>query len=172
MKILNNKRALFGKEPFLKRKPRERNKNWRETSERKMNKKGGKILSIYWFAILAIVAVGIIAMVVVFYGKPYDIRKFEAEIMINNAADCFYDGKTIRKDIDNTNFLKGCNFNLGEKNEFYLEIDSLGIKQGNSELKDYCGKGENIVCVEKNIYYLDENNQGKTIKILSIINKE
>ena len=70
------------------------------------NKRGGKILSVYWFAILAIVAVGIVAMVVVFYGKPYDVRKSEAEIMINNVADCLSDGKNLRKDINNTNCRK------------------------------------------------------------------
>ena len=42
-----------------------------------MNRRGEKYLSVYWFVILAIVAGGIIAMVFVFYGKPYDIREIE-----------------------------------------------------------------------------------------------
>jgi len=38
------------------------------------NKRGmEKIVSIYWFAILIIVAGGIIYMVSIFYGDPYDV---------------------------------------------------------------------------------------------------
>jgi len=133
------------------------------------NKKGDKILSVYWFAILVIVAVGIIAMVVVFYGKPYEVRQDESGILIMKISDCLSDGKYLNKNINNENILSECHLVLND--EYYLEVDNLVIKQGNSNLKDYCGKGESVVCVEKNVYYLDENNQGITIKILSVIRK-
>ena len=54
-----------------------------------MDKKGtDKILSIYWFLILTIVAGGIFAMVYVFYGAPSDVREIEAELLAQKLADC------------------------------------------------------------------------------------
>ena len=145
--------------------------NLKVTSKIKLfaDKKGDKILSIYWFAILVIVAVGIVAMVVVFYGKPYDVRQEESGILTMKISDCLSNGKYINKNINNENILAECHLVLND--EYYFEIDNLGIKQGNSNLKEYCGKGESVACDEKNVYYLDENNQGTSIKILSVIRK-
>ena len=134
----------------------------------KMNKLGGKILSVYWFAILVIVAVGVIAMVFVFYGKPYDVRKAEGEILINKIADCLSSDDGKLKQISN---LDECHLNFGEKNEFYIEVGGLGIKQGNFNLKDDCGKAVNLVCVEKNVYYLNEDGSERIIKFLSVVGK-
>lgn len=53
------------------------------------NKRGtDKMLSIYWFVILTIVAGGIFAMVYIFYGSPYDVRGVESEIFAERIADC------------------------------------------------------------------------------------
>ena len=126
------------------------------------NKKGEKYLSVYWFAILAIVAVGIVAMVLVFYGKPYDVREIEANVMINKIADCLSDSEgNLRVEINNENVLQECGFVLSD--DFYFEVGE--IKQGNSNLKDSCGKGESVVCVDKNLYLLDVGE----IIILSVV---
>ncbi|MEJ2497249.1 MAG: hypothetical protein P8Y43_07230 [Sulfurovaceae bacterium] len=60
-----------------------------------MNKKGtDKLLSMYWFLILFLVAGGIFAMVTVFYSSPYDVREIEAEILADKTLDCIsYTGK-------------------------------------------------------------------------------
>ena len=42
-----------------------------------------KIISVYWFVILIIIAGAVVAMVSLFYGSPYDVRVTEANIMIN-----------------------------------------------------------------------------------------
>src|SRR3989344_4017276 len=97
------------------------------------NKKGDKILSIYWFAILAIVVVGIVAMVIVFYGKPYDIRKEESGVLTMKIADCLSDGKYLDKKINNENIIAECHFVLND--EYFFEVSALNIKQGNSNLK-------------------------------------
>ena len=53
------------------------------------NKTGAdKILSVYWFAILFIVASGIFAMVYVFYNSPFDVRNAEADALGNQIASC------------------------------------------------------------------------------------
>jgi len=133
----------------------------------KMNKKGEKYLSVYWFVILAIVAVGIVAMVFVFYGKPYDVREVEAGMIINKVVDCLSAENGRLKQINN---LQECHFNFGE--EFYLDVDSLNLVDGNSNLKDSCGKAKNVVCVEKKVYFLDEENNEIIIKVLSVVGKD
>ena len=47
-----------------------------------------KILSIYWFAILFIISIGVFSMVYVFYKTPFDVREIEAEILSSKIAEC------------------------------------------------------------------------------------
>ena len=47
-----------------------------------------KILSVYWFAILFIIAAGILAMIYVFYNSPFDVRQIEAEVLSSKVAEC------------------------------------------------------------------------------------
>lgn len=110
------------------------------------NKRGtDKILSLYWFAVLTIIAGGIFAMVYVFYGAPYDVREIESKILAERVADCisrngiidssFFSGEEFNENIGNA-FQKRCNFNFnvedgyGDKEEiqyFYrVEFYKLG----------------------------------------------
>ena len=53
------------------------------------SKKGAdKILSVYWFAVLFIIASGVVAMVYVFYTSPFDVRNAEADALGNKIASC------------------------------------------------------------------------------------
>ena len=57
------------------------------------DKKGtDKIISVYWFAVLFIVAGGIVYMTAIFYGEPYDVREIEANLLTNQIADCLSEG--------------------------------------------------------------------------------
>ncbi|VVB83466.1 Uncharacterised protein [uncultured archaeon] len=101
------------------------------------NKRGDKILSVYWFAIIIIVAGGIFGMVYVFYSTPYDTRQVEARLLINNLADCVsYDGQ-INSDLfsggtlnPSENYLSKCHLTLNSgdleawKNneQYYMEV--------------------------------------------------
>jgi hypothetical protein len=131
-----------------------------------MNKQGtDKILSIYWFVILTLVAGGIFAMVYVFYGAPYDVRGIESEIFAEKIADCisrqgiidseFFVDSTFNTKISET-FMEKCNFNFkveegyGDVNkiqyfyeaEFYTPEDLVNPKfnfyDGNSNWKVDC----------------------------------
>ena len=159
-----------------------------------MNKIGtDKILSIYWFAILFIVAAAVVYMSVSFYGNPYDVREIESKIMINNLADCFSEGGYLREEIifegnfllNESNFLEICNLNFNvedysgwENNQYFVKInfyDLLGnsifeISKGNINLKQDCEKTEKNfpVCVEREFHSLDNNENKYLIKILSV----
>ena len=89
---------------------------------KKLNCRGGdRIISIYWFFILFLVAGAIAYMAASFYGKPYDVRDAELRILSNKIADCVSSGGYINENIledNNVNenfekdFLKRCKLNF------------------------------------------------------------
>lgn len=157
----------------------------------RFGKKGtDKMLSIYWFAILFLVAGGIFAMVYVFYSHPYDVRNIEADILNNKVADCISREGKINLDlesIEETDFLKLCNLNFNVEDEFewkkqgqyYLEVNFytledtsnslFNIEEGNKNLFSSCelqkenNKEYNKLakCVEKRFYSVDSKNKDK-----------
>lgn len=93
------------------------------------NKKGEKLISIYWFVILTLVAGGIFIMVNSFYNSPYDVRKVESEILAEKVVDCIYEGGVVNpslmqennpifRDFFKDNFEKICTLNFDTKNEW------------------------------------------------------
>ena len=162
------------------------------------NKRGDKILSVYWFAILLIVAGGIFAMVYVFYGAPYDVREIENHLLINAVADCISYGGRINyalasngNIIQNTDFLNQCHliFSSNEWDEeqhytevnFYrlgdLENSLLILKKGNNNWISQCEiqkkeKKESLVqCSTQVFYSLDDKDNQYIIKILGVVRK-
>ena len=155
-----------------------------------MNRRGGdKILSVYWFAILILVAGGIFGMVYTFYNHPYDVREIEANLLVNHVSDCLSLGGKLNSLVlvegFSENFLEICNinFNTGdsfEVSQYYLEVNLDGnqiVSEGNKNLISNCGyeseieKNNLAKCVERSFYSLDENENPILIKILSIIRK-
>ncbi|MEK6823850.1 MAG: hypothetical protein AABY06_02330 [Nanoarchaeota archaeon] len=108
------------------------------------NKHGAeKILSIYWFAILIIVAGAVVAMVSLFYGTPYDVRDAEANIMINKVVNCLSEKGKLNQELFNENKDFNENFNLKEKcnlvfetelkserEEYFLQADFYDLNNG------------------------------------------
>jgi len=99
------------------------------------NKKGDKIISVYWFVILFLVAAAVVYMTVIFYGTPKDIRNAESEVLANKIAECLSEGGYLKEGIleDSSfkdNLLSKCNINFNvedfsnwkEKTQYYLEI--------------------------------------------------
>jgi hypothetical protein len=166
-----------------------------------MNKRGDKVLSVYWFIILALVAGGIFAMVYVFYGSPYDVRGIEANIMVDKVADFVsYSGRinsslivngTVQEDYVKSNFLKDCHLNFDstewKEQQYYTEVNFyrlespdnsiLSISAGNSNWKAQCALQEDKTqknlpqCVTKSFYSLDNKNNKYIIKILTAVVK-
>jgi len=111
-----------------------------------LNKRGtDKILSIYWFVVLTLIAGGIFAMVYVFYGPPYDVREIESGIFAERIADCISNQGVIAQDFfvaDKFNqetantFTKKCNFNFnveegyGDKGEiqYFYRVEFYTLK--------------------------------------------
>ena len=80
-------------------------------------------MSIYWFAILIIVAGAVVAMVSLFYGTPYDVRDAEANIMINKVVNCLSEKGKLNQELFNENKDFNENFNLKEKCNLVFETE-------------------------------------------------
>jgi len=104
-----------------------------------MYKKGGsKVIALYWFVILMIIAGGIFSMVYSFYHYPYDVRELEGEIMINKIADCLSSQGNMSSGLFaeegfsesyKNNFLNECHINLNveeswnKEPQYYFEVN-------------------------------------------------
>ncbi len=158
------------------------------------NKKANKIISVYWFAILFIVAAAIAYMVISFYGEPYDIREAEAYALTNKVAGCLSEAGYLKEGVLNgdfrENFMEKCKLNFEvediygwrEQGQYYVEINFYdfstnqsisSIKEGNEALKIDCElKGKTFpVCLNRSFYALDVQKKQYQIDILSIVRK-
>jgi len=162
-----------------------------------MDKRGDKILSVYWFAVIIIVAGGIFGMVYVYYGTPYDVREIEANVMTNQIADCIsYAGRINANIISNqqesgTDFLKQCHLSFDSTDwtdeQYYTEINvynlnylnnaTFSVNAGNNNWISFCALQQNssqerlTQCVKKSFYSLDNSNNQYIIKILTVVRK-
>ena len=151
------------------------------------NKKGSsKIMSVYWFAILVIVAGAIVYMVSIFYGSPYDVREIEANILINKVAGCLSENGKLKYELTEelrNSFLEKCHLNfdtLDKEEQYYLEVEfrnfnddnilDFVIIEGNINLKNNPNIGS-IFKSEKSFYVLNDQDEERVIKIIAIISK-
>ena len=155
------------------------------------NKKGEEVLSLYWFLILTITAGGIIGMIFVFYGSPYDIRDIEANLLIDKIADCVSYNGVINESIIFDGELKeidfsSCHLNFSpEEDEYFYKISFYKLEDledvffqgndGNLNLEASCAIEQDSDklpgCVEKSFYSLDNLGNQYLIKILVAIRK-
>lgn len=159
------------------------------------NKKGGdKIISVYWFVILFLVAAGISYMVISFYGKPYDIRELEANVLTNRIADCVSTNGYLNEEILTHSFqnslLNKCNLNFEVEDaydwktqeQFYVKLEVLEfnskvkvveVSAGNSNLKDFCepASKNSPTCLNRSFYSIDKQNNQYQVNILSVVRK-
>jgi len=153
-----------------------------------------KIISVYWFVILFIVAAAIVYMVTVFYGQPYDVRGIEADILTDRVADCISKAGyiSITGEELNGNFLvENCNLNFNvedscgwkDEEQYFVEVNFRNFlspetivfsdKEGNENLKDFCElEGKNLpFCLERTFYTIDREGNQFQVDILSIVRK-
>lgn len=165
------------------------------------NKRGGdKLISVYWFLILIIIAGGVVAMVNVFYGSAYDVREVEAEILSRKVADCLVHGGEmdqrlitggVFRESFRDNFMELCKLTFEKKEEFdkdeyYLEVNFYRLSnlktsdwlivEGNLNWKGDCDfqeeENERLVkCSQNKFYATDKEDRVYMVDILSIVRK-
>ncbi len=136
------------------------------------NKRGtDKILSIYWFVVLTLIAGGVFAMVYVFYGPPYDVREIESDIFAQRIADCLSRKGTLNHnlfveegfntEIGNT-FSGDCNFNFeveegyGEEIQYFYRVEFYNVRDLENPAFSFYDGNNNW---EMDCYIKKENNK-------------
>ena len=164
------------------------------------NKKADKIISLYWFAVLIIVAAGIFGMVYVFYGSPYDVREVEANVLGNQIADCISYGGRITPtlilngqatQLTGESFLNMCHLNFQtnewEEEQYYIQVEIYKLENMNAPFLEISAGNNNWLsscslqtdksleklakCVRKSFYSLDDANNQYIVKILNVVRK-
>jgi len=154
-----------------------------------MNKKGDeRVLGIYFFVILIIIALGIVSGVVTVYGQDIDIREAEVSLLRDQLVDCLVDrGDFNMVKFEDQDMLKLCKLNFEDqtlkykdgKQQYAVKIDILDINSnliksksfGNEALMIVCGsKGDVPVCLDT-IMYLLEGGNPVYVKIKTVVRK-
>jgi hypothetical protein len=125
-----------------------------------------KVVSVYWFAVIVIIAGGVFAMAYSFYGHPYDVREIEGDILANKIADCISVQGRLNEKLHSESggfdgnfsddFYSICNFNFNSESDYgwdktaqyFTEINFYNlsdtensvfeIKKGNMNYKQDC----------------------------------
>lgn len=107
-----------------------------QTNKLLKNKTGGeKIFSIWWFATLIIIGVGIVVGVLIYYSADIDVRTVEAEILSEKIIDCFIKNSFLNQEILNTN-------SFPDNNSDYRQVrNSFDIFQECNLKKDLFNNG-------------------------------
>lgn len=109
-------------------------------------KKGDeKLLSIYWFVILIIITIGIVAGVLHVFGSNVDVRMAEAGLLRDKIVECLVDkGELVRNLPDS---LKECKIDLNDNTEKYKDREQYAVK---------------LELYDENLNFLEERKFGNT----------
>ncbi len=96
-------------------------------------KKGGKLISVFWLFVLAIVGVGIAAGVSIYHSAEVDIREIEAGNLYEKISNCiieqgFLIDDVLKEDFNVSDFFEECKLNeeiFGEGSVFYFNVQIL-----------------------------------------------
>lgn len=133
-----------------------------------LNKKGGeKLLSVWWFFVLAIVGVGVSAGVLIYHSADVDIREIEAEILYEKILNCiteqgFLIEEALKEDFNVSDFFEECELNeeiFEEESIFYFNIQILD--ESENLIKEIRGGDFSF---EKDCKIQEEDEEGKKIE--------
>ncbi len=96
-----------------------------------LNKRGGeKLLSIWWFFVIAIVGLGITAGVLIYHSSDVDVREIEADVLYEKIVNCiveqgFLIDDILKEDFNVSDFFEECELNeeiFEDGSYFYFNI--------------------------------------------------
>jgi len=127
-----------------------------------LNNKHGKLLSIWWILVLAIVGTGISVGVLIFHSAGVDLRELEADALYEKINDCIVNqgiliNGLIKEDFD---IFEECELSkeaFGEDSSFYFNVK---VFEGENLLKEIKGGDFSF---QKDCEIQGENEEGKKV---------
>lgn len=109
-----------------------------------MNKKADKLLSIWWFFVLGVIAGGIVIGVLIYSSADINIKEVEADVLVEKIISCLINNGYLKENIfeNDFNIFDFCNLNpevFGKASNFYFNI-SIYDENG-EELRESISKG-------------------------------
>ncbi|MEK6945667.1 MAG: hypothetical protein AABW63_02650 [Nanoarchaeota archaeon] len=153
-----------------------------------------KYFSLWWFLVISIVAIGIIAGVFIFYSSPIDARDVESKIMYDKISNCLVRGGFLENDVLNSNFdiFEKCGLKkeiFSGETSFYFNLGFVSdgkkirgdITQGDFSYGKDCEITQSIeadkfpVCfnnIQPFLYYENGDIKKGTLEVLTASNQE
>ena len=149
-----------------------------------------KLLSIWWFAVLVVIGVGIVIGALIFFSDTLDVRVQEADILANDISKCLINGgyldSNFNQDFD---IFEECKLNesILKSGDYYLRIRVLKLNQeeiikkeiGNTAFVDDCQILSSRVlakkyprCIERDILVLGKTGENLVLTIFAGSNYE
>jgi uncharacterized membrane protein len=154
------------------------------------NKKAGtKLLSVWWFFVIVVVFIGIIAGVSLFKNEKIDVRTVEAAVLMNRLIDCSNNYGAVNELIfDKKTLFEACLLKqeIIDTNKYFIKISAINISSGkmlkqmsagNNAFEEECGIAKTStaknypVCLEK-IIFLRLNNELIKLNLITGSNYE
>jgi hypothetical protein len=157
------------------------------------NKKAEKLFSIWEFFVLALVGLGIVAGVLIYYSADMDTREIESKVLYNSLSNCLISQGRLIDDFFKTDFdifaKCGLNSEIINSGDFYFNISIFD--QGNNKIVKEIHQGSSIFqkdcqisnvldarnfpkCTKKEelvVYYFDNEKRIALVKILTASNQ-
>jgi len=136
------------------------------------NKRGEQLLSIWWFAVLVIVAGGIVFGVLIFYSSHVDLRALESKVLADRIANCIENKALESEEFFDGGFdvLGDCEINkelFGKGSNYFIKIsisDEELYNFGNPSFEEQCQIKQGALrakhfpeCYERMIRFSDQN---------------
>lgn len=159
----------------------------------KQKKADSKFLSIWWFAVIVVVAVGIVIGVEIFFSGKIDVRILESEILANKVINCLNERGYFNVEFlsDNKNIFSLCSLNeaiIDKSSNYFLKLNFVEADTkkalpvfiaGNSAFEKDCEIVSGMIrardyprCVYKKFSLLDRDNKLILVDLIAGSNQE
>jgi hypothetical protein len=151
------------------------------------DKKAEKLLTIWWFFVLALVGGAIVIGVLIYYSGEIDIRKLEAELLSDRILVCLSEQGKLNEEFlkDDFDIFQECMLDreiIENSGDFYINVslynsEGEGIKEitkgvGSFEVNCKLEGGDYPRCYEKEVFVFDSLGEKLKFKILAGTNQE
>ena len=155
----------------------------------KMNKRGEKLFSIWWFIILIIIGVGIVSGVSLFYSYNLDVRFLESDLLAGKVLKCISNPEGIsplvlEEDFDLYGHC-GISQSVLESGKYFVKIEIKDFfddsnltehKFGNNAFEKDCEIKSKLIaqnypeCSRKSVYVVNEGDKKYLVSVLAASN--